>query len=463
VETKEPGYEFLFFLPISYAICFVLVLSKANYRRFRIFHIVFSAVTFGRYVVLPFMIVVSNYYGGRSIIPPSQNSINKGLFLMMYELLAASMFIYIMEKRQRYISTKKNILIDNKKDIKLNMKRSNFIYLVFGLFFLCLGILNPIVFDTLNFLIPTSNPNDYNFNLLENLIIYGILIFKHLVFLLVIFSIYKRYQNKPKVKHLLFASCIALLNISIYFGTNRSDIIVSGIVSFIVLYSLFGKRIRTLITCMIIILVIIITGVSSFRQSTSISKGTSQLVDFTDTLQVYLGGPYNVSIALETKEMFPESKQLEVLFFDIFRPMIGVNILVKNLPIEYSNIYFNRRLWIGIDRRSQIIPMIGQGNLFFGSIFSPILTIVFIWLAYYLEKKVVNSKRLELYYFINLSYARLGFMMGQNTMNMINDLSMNLFLFLILYSINNLIQDGKSSKAIVNSANNRYKVHTVEK
>jgi len=123
------------------------------------------------------------------------------------------------------------------------------------------------------------------------------------------------------------------------------------------------------------------------------------------------------------------------MVFDFVRPMIGVNLLVKNLDIKYSNMYFNERLW-RTDRRSQIIPMIGQGNLFLGPIFAPVFGLIFVYLAYWLVNKAYGMGDPLMFYFFTLSIARMGFLMGQNSMNMINDLSFNLFLFLVIYYAN---------------------------
>ncbi len=82
--------------------------------------------------------------------------------------------------------------------------------------------------------------------------------------------------------------------------------------------------------------------------------------------------------------------------------------------------------------------MIGQGNLFFGFILAPLFSLFFIHLHYYFEKKVHETKSVEVFYFLNLAIVRLGFFMGQNTMNMINDMSMNLVLFLGVYYLNKL-------------------------
>lgn len=241
--------------------------------------------------------------------------------------------------------------------------------------------------------------------------------------------------NKKKNSIYVFLSFIfVLINMFIYFGTNRSDIIISAIASFLLLYKLFGRVTKNYLILGVVSLILIISIVSGTRSNASISE--NRLTGITDTFQVYTGSVYNVAIALETKDFFPEANNLGVLFFDIFRPMIGINFLIKNLSFEYSNIFFNRRMWLNVDRRSQILPMIGQGNLFFSFLLAPLFSIFFIRLFYYFEKIMLKTKNLEIYYFFTLVVVRLDFFMRQNTMNMINDMSMNLVLFLVIFLFN---------------------------
>lgn len=118
--------------------------------------------------------------------------------------------------------------------------------------------------------------------------------------------------------------------------------------------------------------------------------------------------------------------------------MIGVNIFIKNLPIDYSVLYYNQRYFFS-DKVTQILPMIGQGNLYFGYIGAPVITMTFISIAYYFQRVIERSHNIEICYFLTLATARMGFMLGQNTMNMVNDMSYNLLLFLFIYFLNKKI------------------------
>ncbi|MDU2149171.1 MAG: hypothetical protein E7E58_14340 [Paeniclostridium sordellii] len=436
-KTNHSGYEKLFLLPLVYLICFKFILSRVLFRELNVFILIFFAISFSRFVILPFMIVISCYYGGRSAMPPTHHSYDLALIIMMYELIVSSIFIYVLDKKERGIFSKNKYLSINKK---------NYIYWLFGIIIVLISILDIRIIKSFNFIIPKEDAvrSFSDFSIIQSLSVYGLLITKQIVFVMIAYNLSKKYELTKSKKYIYLVLLVAMMNILIYFGTNRSDVIMTAIVSSLTLYKLFGKGVKKGIFILCIVLVVTISGISAYRSGASISGNSSKIIDFTDKLQVYLGGPYNVAIAIETKEMFPQANKVEVLLFDIFRPMLGVNMLVKNLPVKYSNMYFNERIWLSIDRRSQIIPMVGQGNLFFGAMLSPILTLIFIRLAYYLNRKIKDCNRVEIFYFLNLSIARMGFMMGQNTMNMINDLSMNLFLFLIIYWINNIVSKIKT-------------------
>ncbi len=122
-------------------------------------------------------------------------------------------------------------------------------------------------------------------------------------------------RSKKNNMYIVYSFLISLFNILIYFGTNRSDIIISAIVSFLLLYKLYGKVMKKYFVVGSITLVVLITIVTSARNNKSISDNTDYLLDLTDTFQVYTGGPYNVAIAVETKAYYPEANHLSVLFF----------------------------------------------------------------------------------------------------------------------------------------------------
>ncbi|MDY0933054.1 hypothetical protein [Chryseobacterium sp. CFBP8996] len=432
VGVTHSSYNLLFLLPLFYFICFGLFLYKRlNYKNISVFFIVFNIVVFSRYVILPFFIVYAGYYGGRALTIPTHDVFNIAHIIMVYELIATSVFASYLEKKNRRFSH------NSKLHMTLGFNKN----IVIIIFILCVLLFLSVSRDWLlavNFFV--SNPLEIELTGDAMLSSYLLILIKQIIFIYIVYYMAKLYSKKKKIIYLIVTFIAMITNIGIFVGTNRSDVLVPAIVSLLLISKLFTTKVAKGMSIIIFICVFaLISQITETRNFSSISKGNSELIDRTDFLQVYLGGPYNVAIAVDTKESYPEAGKLEVLFFDIFRPMIGVNFLVKNLDIKYSNIYFNHRIFKS-DNRSQIIPMVGQSNLFFGVLLSPLLSVLFVFLAYRLNKFIVNSTNPLIYYFFTLSVARMGFLMGQNTMNMINDLSFNIFLFLIIFWLNKKIK-----------------------
>lgn len=443
------GYEFLFTQPILYSIVFLFVYSKILIMdKSRAFFYVLAGISGIRYVLLPLLIVVSGYYGGRSRIEPLSTSFTKAIWLMNYELLVVSLCIYYFEKKNSRVGR------ENKLGNQILLFNDNNLgYFLFGLFTLLGLFLFPRVMSSVNFIFPSSLYYEYEYSFIENLFLYCIMVLKPLVFILLIKKIYRKYLEKDKSIYVLLAFVLAILNSLIYFGTNRADIVISAIVSFLVLYKLFGKVTVKYFVLGAVVLAFLFSVVTQARNYSSISGDNNSLVDITDTFQVYVGGVYNVAIAIETKLFYPAANDISVLFFDIFRPMIGINFFIKDLPFLYSNIYFNRRIRIDSDLVSQIIPMIGQGHLFFGFVFAPIFSIIIIRLYYYLRLFLSKTVHLEMYYFVSLVIVRLGFFMGHNIMNIINDISMNLVLFSLVFAFNNFVTRSPKKNSSTNIIN----------
>lgn len=423
LENKS-GYEYLFLHPFIYSIFFYIIFYKGLvFKPFRPFLFVFSIITAFRYVVLPILVVMSGYYGGRSPVEPLDINYNKAIFLMLWELVACGIAIILLER-----FSKNHIKNEIKK---FDMAGKSYIYIFFSMLCLVLILANPQALLYINFVFPSVLEEDIQSNFLINFTVYCFLIAKVLV---ILYFIKKFYLSNRKYSNIV-VTLLIILNILIYWGTNKSDILIAGTASALILYQLYGKKSFINLSIIGAILFLVLSGVNSFRNTQKISDD-NLLITKADSMQVYTGGVYNVAIALETKIYFPESTEIKVLLFDIFRPMIGPNLILKNYEQVYSNIYFNNRIWTHVDRRSQIIPMVGQANLFLGFLFAPLFSIFFICLAYFLEKIYFYTRNIEVYYFLCLGLIRLGFIFGQNTMNMINDLSMNLFLFYLLYLMN---------------------------
>ncbi|WP_249745459.1 capsule biosynthesis protein CapI [Mesobacillus boroniphilus] len=431
-NVNKSGYELLFMLPLVYGCVFVFFISPILFKKFNMFIAVFSLVTFTRYVILPILIVFSGWYGGRSSVPPAASSYDLALKLMSFELLVVSIVIYFLFKK---LSNKNEF---SKTIVKL--PNNKFVYLLFiFVSFLLLG-LSPNALTTFSFIIPSENMMDLGEgSSLETLTTYFLITSKYIIFLLMMSYCYKKYVISSKKKYIWLSFLIVLLNILILFGDNRSDFIITAIVSLFLLYKLYPKQSKIPIIIVIITIIIVTAFITSHRNTVTYTRGDNPMVDITDTLQVYLGGPYNVAIAIETARLFPESSTPINLVYDLLRPAMGFNLILKHVDgFEFTNYLFNYRLFFS-DHVSQIMPIIGQGYYYFGFVFSPLLIIGFIILVYYLIKSIQRQNRIELIFFLSIPITRLGFAMGQNAGILINDTTFFLFLNLLVFYLNDKV------------------------
>ncbi|RIO10856.1 hypothetical protein BUZ94_03845 [Mammaliicoccus sciuri] len=427
-ELKS-GYEYFYLLPLFYCISYLLFLNNINNKYgLSVFMAVYLTVSFFRYVVLSYLVVSSGWYLGRSPISPSEKSFHHAIFLMIYELLVYNIFIYIFHK----ILFKKKMASNR----KINFSNYEFIYITF---IICTLVLICFYPDSLKFFSFFRVNNNYmsieSLNILPAITVICISISKLLIYFIIVKFIINNFDEKYKPISIILLVLITILNSLIFFGTNRSDFIFNFIINILILVYLYKKVGVYLSLMLMTLLPIVINKITEYRNSVTITGGVSKIIDFTDTLQIYLAGVYNVAISLDINS---DKHGPFMLLIDIFRSAIGPNVFIKNLDILSSSKLFNERIFLN-DHVSQIIPMIGQSYLYLGYILSPLLGIVFIYIAIYLTKQLIYVKRLELIYVFSLFSGRIGFVMAQNGNILLNDLTFYLPLFLLIYFINNKV------------------------
>lgn len=432
-NTNHSGYEPLFLLPLSFGCSFVLFLSPIIYRKNNIFLFIFSIVAFLRLVILPLLIVYTGYYGGRSPVPPLPSSYSKGIYLMTYEMIIVSALIYFLF---RNLNLKKQ---DHQLNKQIKLPNNIIIYLLFIVFTLCLLALNPNSINFFAFLSPTEHTLKIGEgSTLQTVTFYLLLTSKYLVFLMFMAYFRKKYLSTSNKIYIILSFIIVLLNISIIFGQNRADFIVPALASLILFYKMYPKYGRMATVVIIVGMVFITSFISEERGTVTRTHGQNPLVDTADVLQTYLGGPYNVAIGIETAQANPDDRSFGNFLYDILRPTIGPNLLLKHVDMEMSSFLFNERIFFS-DMRTQNLPIIGQGYLYFGFVFSPIVMFLFLLLVRTLVKILNKQLRIELIFFLTIPIARIGLAMGQNASILMNDISFFLLINIVVYLLNNRV------------------------
>ncbi|MCI2914803.1 hypothetical protein [Staphylococcus hominis] len=429
----DVGYENIYLLPLAYLICHILFIRKVmkNYG-ISMFLGVYITVSFFRYVLISGLVVIAHWFYGRAIVPPEPIFYKKAIWLMIYELFAYNLAIILFHKL--FFKKKKNI--NNEATVNVSYSKNNIVYIVFMILTVLLVAIRPSALSFFSFLSVNENFSGLDkADTLTAITTIFLNISRILIYLIVIRWL--MINVHPKSPYLSFSVIllVTIINSLIFFGTNRSDFIFNFIVNLVILMYLYKKLGITVSAILITLIPIVVENMSSYRQTTTITKGANKLVDFTDNLQVYLGGVYNVALSLDMSS--PNSQPI-ILLVDIFRSAFGPNLILKHLNIVPSVNLFNTRIYLS-DHVAQIIPMIGQSYLYLGFIFSPILGIGFIFIAIFLVREIVRVNRLELIYILTLFSGRLGFVMAQNGNILLNDLTFFFPLFLIVYYLNNKV------------------------
>lgn len=412
-------YSWTALLPIGYVFSASLLLAVSWYTGPSLFLATTFPLMFLRYVAFPALMYTNGGYEGRSWIPPEESSFDKAAFLMIYEVVLVGAFIAYLEARyhrDKYNSAKADLTLPGW-----------YVILMLGVAFALL-IFQPAGLSLINFVLPTVLGDEDVAPAFAALAAMLLMTAKTTLFI----SILSRLPQLPISRGIALTAALLLcaVNIGIYYGTNRLAVLLTTVANIWIFMRIFQVRSVVPMLGLASVALTLIVVVTAAREYAVQSGGVSEVV--ADYIQGYVGGLYNVAIGVEVPLIYPEARELSVLAFDFLRPMVGVNLLVQHLDVSYSNVYFNERIWTHVDRRSQIIPMIAQGNLFFTEIFAPILSLLSVWLAYFFMKKLSTTRYLEIKFFLILVVLRFGFFWGQNSMNLVSYVSLNLIIPLLL-------------------------------
>ena len=417
-----PGGEFrsAVFLPAAYLV-FLTMIAFVTWRFLPSpFLIVALFSSFLRYVGFPILASLNGGYVGRSHTPPALESYDIAVVLMCYELTIVGFSIFFLEKKYQRLRAKS--LYSPVKSLP------SWYTLAIGVTAVAAILLFPQAIFLLSFI-------SFGFELDELSLPATISLAAMLFMSAKVFMTLKIVHQLSQTKRWAifapyFAMIIGLANIFVYFGTNRMAVVLTAVTTGWILFRTFGSRARTPIVILALSGLFVFSVITERRDYMHRTDDT--LTKIVDQVQVYTGGMYNVAIGVEVREQYPEARRWNGLAFDFLRPTVGFNLIVQNWNIDYSNQYFNWRMFTHVDRRSQILPMIAQGNLYFGFIFAPLLPLLFVWLGYVLLGKIWQTQFIELRYAMLLIVLRLGFFWGQNTMNMMNFISLNFIIPLIM-------------------------------
>lgn len=446
--VNEEGFELIWILPITFGISFFFLNKSIERGRLVLFYSFFTGVSFLRYVVGPVLLCYTeDYYGKLMNIHPSIQALHTATYLMTYELIICSLFIY-------FFSKKFNGSIQ--KSVNLTLPNSYFIYLVYIFIASLFVAFNPTTLLFFSFGI--WGMNEIDISLLTPMAQTAIMLAisgKIVLFWFLLSFIKTKYDTSrfPFVWEFLGLVVTLFLGL-IYYGGNRAQFLFSLITS-LYLFTLFFPKLKNVIVVLSFIfgtmVFSFITDQRNYADFYSYEKGMrNKVLNTSQTITAYFGGVTNVAIGVEMAERFSEKKLISQLSQDILLPVVGLNKIIPFENRELSNTLFNYVFYNSKKNISQILPSIAHGYFLFGPLFCVLIDIVQLLFVFLLTRLLKRTNRMELVFVFNIVLFRFAIMFGQNITQQINGIAMQLVIPMCIYWLNNRINFVKNKEKFLN-------------
>lgn len=424
-DSEEKIYMWI--LPLAYTFVYTLFMMGRKYRK-EIPIIVFNIVAFSRYNILP----ISYYLFNGNII---HYDIKLELFLMVIELVCVFTTFSVFAPKFLKCNSENT-------DVKFISYKEESIFGLSTLVVFILGIaviaINPILLKRI------FNPFEgLDISYINNisLMIYSTFIIVTTLYLLIrIKKIKKIKENYKLVISLVFIIFIVPSFASGASGhISRMGMLLNGIIILLIIKNLYKKYSKVIsISIILLLMIVLVFGTANkFYTDSQVVSNQEILMDLLEykTLNAYLGGPYNISIAIKAKELFGNDMSIITFINDIFGNCPGITGILdatNNFTPKYFNHAYYSVGWI----KDQICPLVGQSYMYFGILFFPILSIVASIGVLYFSKLTSKSKNIFEYYAFMTIAINTSTFMGVNLNILFQYLWINALPLLILSKLN---------------------------
>lgn len=417
-NEREYGYDNIFILPLAFSIVTVIFFKVFINSYSSIGLIIFNMIEFLRYVFIPFFMVKTQYYNSTFYANPTSYAKQITIYLMLYQLIIEYLFIYCLMKKNRVKNFYTESRCRQKNIYSKDVSKYRWILLIFSLILIMLAFVTN--FSGNNYRISifgiSTLDSDNNYILGElalqcsTIILYMFLVLPNI----------NKYSNGLNLHHKIKFLFLSLLFVGINFGDVRMIFIIKAFIVISIILKYFNKRDKMMMSCIIFLFafcIIFIITMSDDNASHGIFYFTgteSEKNKYAYTLQKYLSGPYNIAKSIDiynSPTIMQNISGIRVFINDIFINTFPFNLLEIDIT-KTTKIIFNYFLYGYYGKATQIIPLLGEGLIYFGYILSPIPSLLLLKIMMLAEgkKASVNSENSYIYFIMNFYCIYLGFM-----------------------------------------------------
>lgn len=396
------GYEYLWLLPTTFLIIYLFILIiTINKNVFKVTAAFFIGLSWIRYVLIPMVTSFTGIYNGVAYIYTSQSSIRLAILLVSYELIITSSLLLFL------IKLNENKITLNHESKRLKLGGNKYIYIIVILVALILYLTIGKSYDLINFIVLSVGSSERIGDIDSTFLIFiRQIITSAIIFLFIIVTDWskKKFDQTKKTKYVNIALIIALVNVSIIVGERRTNQVYTALIVIFILVQTFEKYSKKIIILITSVAVGVLAFMSIYKHfgafaydsySEAIQSSNFTLEFINETLQAYFFGTQNVAAVIE----FSKNINLDFsnLIFDFTRSTFGLSFLVKGKGTLTSEL-FNTYIYGSQTATGHVISGVGYGYIFFGSLFSPLIVCMNLFIATKLENLFKKTQMFEMKY-----------------------------------------------------------------
>ena len=376
--------------------------------------IIVAVCEFLRCVVLPVFIAFSDYTGFGLYSTNDGGVLFEAVMLMAWEMIVIFVFLhfYIRNHAIKTYEIHEVSLADNRYAIYFIILAGILIYFA-----------SPQIRRYISFLAISSASDKIRGIEAGGLssIVTGLMTFVHnaflCIFIVVLDTNAKKYRANQRRFYVWFSTLVGLITISLIFGESRATIVYTLYAVISGLRLKFEKHRKGIIIVAGLTAFAIIVGMTVYRlfavykfssYSAALENGGYMGQNYDSRfMESYLLGPQSIAAGIEFKNLYKGNFSVIRLIFDIFRPFMGFNIILKRFSVTPSITLYNS--WLtGVAGRSNgnFLQITAQGYCYFGFLFSPLFTCIFLWISVKIENWMKKETNLFVYFFLCYVFIR---------------------------------------------------------
>ena len=441
-KSVADGYQLLWIHPLTFLIVFILIFSNLiRYKKFKITVYFTVLLSWIRCVLIPIVSSLSGLYNGIPYMENYTKSIELAIWLVPYELIISSFFLWIM-----VVSNK--VTLRPKDELKL--KGDKYIYLIFIVTALSLYLLIGRNLNIIKlFFVSTEETGVFSDIVSTPMLLLRYIIKSGMIFFFVWSVSYckNKYESKGKKRYVYYAIIVGIINVGIIIGGRRSEQLYTCLVVIFILTRAFKKYRKRIITYIVITAISVAFVMTIYKQfsaayygsySAALNANNVDLEFIAKNLQSYFFGTQNLAVTIELKK----ATDLNIInmLYDFGRSIFGISFLLKNKMMMTTE-YFNTFIY-GVSRANgHVLSGIGYGYIYFGTLFSPIIVCLNMFISIKLEKYFNKTNSYEMTYIVGYILIRFATNIYVNTPPLISLSTIMLFTAGLIYFVAKLFKN----------------------